>query len=83
MNPSRPLTRSPSPAPFEPVDGTLDLLARGSALGALLLLAVALLALGFSSHQPPDEALPGALPPFDSDIEVNAPAHTAPILEVP
>ena len=38
------------------IDGRLDRLARGSAFGALLLLALALLALGFTSHHS-DEAL--------------------------
>lgn len=65
----------------ESLDGTLDRLARGSALSAILLLAAALLALGFSSHRP-DEALSGTVPPLDID-DVNAPAHVAPILEIP
>ena len=62
------------------IDGRLDRLARGSAFGALLLLALALLALGFTSHHS-DEALDAIAPPFD--IDRTASALAAPALEVP
>lgn len=62
------------------IDGRLDRLARGSAFGALLLLALALLALGFTSHHS-DEALDAIAPPFD--IDRTASARVAPALEVP
>lgn len=75
-----PTSPTPSAKALECADGPLDRLARGSALSAILLLAAALLALGFSSHRP-DEALPDSAPPFD--IDVNMPANIAPALEVP
>lgn len=70
---------SSSPSP-EFLSSPLDRLLRGSALSALLLLIVALLALGFSSDQDRESKV---LSTPSSDAETIAAEHTAPFMEVP